>query len=71
MPPAFAVSIVMLGAGVLAAGLGVYIFFTERGVANEIKGFVLMLIAAVLLIGGCLLWELRAIRRALEENHRR
>ena len=26
--------------------------FTERGVANEIKGFVLLLIAAVLLLGG-------------------
>ena len=52
----------------LVGALGLFIFFTERGVANEIKGFVLMLIAAVLLVGGCVLWELRAIRRALERK---
>lgn len=46
--------------------LGVVVYATERGVANEIKGFVLLLIAAVLFVGGCLLWELRAIRRKLE-----
>jgi len=47
---------------------GIFIFMTERGVANEIKGFVLLLIAAVLLIGGCVLRELSAIRRALERK---
>ena len=52
----------------LLGGLGLYVSFTERGVANEIKGFVLLLIAAVLLVGGCLLWELRAIRRELEQR---
>ena len=41
---------------------------TELGLGNEIKGFVLMLIAAVLLVGGCVLWELKAIRRALERR---
>ena len=50
-------------AAALIGALGLFIFFTERGVANEIKGFVLLLIAAVLLAGGCVLWELRAIRR--------
>jgi len=62
-----------LGTGliVIAAVVGVagaFIFVTERGVANEIKGFLLMLIAAVLLVGGCVLWELRAIRRAAERT---
>jgi peptidoglycan/LPS O-acetylase OafA/YrhL len=52
----------------LVGALGLFIFFTERGVANEIKGFVLILIAAVLLVAGCVLWELRAIRRALERK---
>jgi drug/metabolite transporter (DMT)-like permease len=52
----------------LVGALGLFIFVTERGVANEIKGFVLMLIAAVLLVGGCVLWELRAIRRAVERK---
>lgn len=47
---------------------GIFIFMAERGVANEIKGFVLLLIAAVLLIGGCVLRELSAIRRALERK---
>jgi hypothetical protein len=62
------VSIAMLaGAGLLGA-LGVAVFVTERGVANEIKGFVLVLIAAVLLVGGCVLWELRRIRRVLEQK---
>jgi drug/metabolite transporter (DMT)-like permease len=50
-------------------GAGIFIFMTERGVANEIKGFVLLLIAAVLLIGGCVLRELSAIRRALERKN--
>jgi hypothetical protein len=54
--------------GALVAAGGIFIFATERGVANEIKGFVLLLIAAVLLIGGLLLWELRAIRRTLERD---
>ena len=49
-------------------GAGIFVFITERGVANEIKGFVLLLIAAVLLIGGCVLRELSAIRRALERK---
>jgi hypothetical protein len=60
------ISISLLIAAALVGALGLAIFFTERGVANEIKGFVLMLIGAVLLVGGCLLWELRAIRRKLE-----
>ena len=51
---------------VVTGGAGIFVFLTERGVANEIKGFVLLLIAAVLLIGGCVLRELSAIRRALE-----
>jgi drug/metabolite transporter (DMT)-like permease len=55
-------------AAALTGGAGLFIFFTERGVANEIKGFVLLLIAAVLLAGGCVLLELRAIRRALERK---
>jgi hypothetical protein len=59
-------SMAMLVAAALIGALGLAIFLTERGVANEIKGFVLMLIAAVLLVGGCVLWELRAIRRRLE-----
>jgi hypothetical protein len=63
-----AVPIVLLAAAALAGGLGLFIFLTERGVANEIKGFVLMLIAAVLLAGGCVIWELGAIRRALERR---
>jgi hypothetical protein len=50
------------------AALGLLVFFTERGVANEIKGFVLLLIAGVLLVGGCVLWELRSIRRGLERR---
>ena len=63
-----ALSILLLVLAVAAGALGLYIFFTERGVANEIKGFVLLLIAGVLLAGGCVLWELRAIRRALERR---
>ena len=53
----------------IVGGAGIFIFVTERGVANEIKGFVLLLIAAVLLIGGCVLRELSAIRRALERRN--
>jgi hypothetical protein len=60
------ISISLLAAAALVGALGLVIFLTERGVANEIKGFVLMLIAAVLLVGGCVLWELRTIRRRLE-----
>jgi len=59
----------LIVAAALVGALGLFIFLTERGVANEIKGFVLMLIAAVLLVGGCVLWELRAIRRALEHKN--
>ena len=59
----------LLAAGTGCAVLGLFIFFTERGVANEIKGFVLLLIAVVLLVGGCVLWELRSIRRGLERRN--
>lgn len=52
-----------------SGALGAVIYVTERGVANEIKGFVLLLIAAVLFVGGCLLVELRAIRRRLEREN--
>ena len=55
-------------AGVAAAGLGLHVFLTERGVANEIKGFVLLLIAAVLMLGGFLHWELREIRKRLDKK---
>jgi len=58
----------LIVAAALLGALGLFIYFTERGVANEIKGFVLLLIAAVLLAGGCVLRELRAIRRALERK---
>lgn len=57
---------IVVGAVVGAAGL--FIYFTERGVANEIKGFVLVLVAAVTFGGGCVLRELTAIRRALERE---
>jgi high-affinity Fe2+/Pb2+ permease len=67
----FAVSIAMFAGAALIGALGLVIFLTERGVANEIKGFVLMLIAAVLLVGGCVLWELRAIRSRLESKDQR
>jgi hypothetical protein len=53
----------------LTGALGLYIYFTEWGAANEIKGFVLLLIAAVLLAGGCVLRELAAIRRAVEQKN--
>ena len=59
----------LLVAGTGCGALGLFIFFTERGVANEIKGFVLLLIAGVLLVGGCVLWELRSIRRGLERRN--
>ena len=59
-------ALVALGA-LLGAG-GLFVFFTERGVANEIKGFVLLLVAAVLLVGGLVLWELNALRRALKRD---
>jgi hypothetical protein len=61
----------LIVAAALVGALGLFIFFTERGVANEIKGFVLLLIAAVLLVGGCVLWELRALRRTLENRDQR
>lgn len=62
-----------LGTGliVVAAAVGVwgiFIFAHERGAANEIKGFVLVLIAAVLLVGGLVLRELAAIRQTLERK---
>ena len=58
----------LLVTAALVGASGVFIFVTERGVANEIKGFVLLLIAAVLFVGGCVLWELGAIRRRLERE---
>ncbi len=62
-----ATALVVLAAIIGAAGI--FIFLTERGVANEIKGFVLILIGAVFFIGGCVLRELSAIRRALEQKN--
>ena len=62
------VSMLLLVSGLVTGALGLYIFLTERGVANEIKGFVLLLIAAVLLLGGFLHWELRAIRDRLDRE---
>ena len=59
----------LIVAAALIGALGLFIYLTERGVANEIKGFVLLLIAAVLLAGGCVLRELRAIRRELEQRN--
>lgn len=58
--------LIVIAAAVGALGIGVFV--TERGVANEIKGFVLLLIAAVLLVGGCVLRELNALRRSVEEK---
>jgi hypothetical protein len=63
-----ALAIALIVVALLVGGLGLFSFFTERGVANEIKGFVLMLIGAVLFLGGCVLWELRAIRDALQRK---
>lgn len=62
-----------LGSGLIAVAAavgawGLFIFFGERGAANEIKGFVLVLIAAVLLVGGLVLRELAAIRQTLERK---
>ena len=62
--------IAMIVVGAVVGASGLVVFLTERGVANEIKGFVLLLIAAVMLAGGCVLRELEAIRRALEEKSR-
>jgi peptidoglycan/LPS O-acetylase OafA/YrhL len=64
-----ALSIALIAAAAILGGFGAFVLLTERGVANEIKGFVLVLIAAVLLVGGCMLWELRAIRRVLEDQN--
>lgn len=63
-----------LGTGLIAIAaavgiFGLHIYVTERGAANEIKGFVLLLIAAVLLVGGCVLRELNAMRRSLEQKN--
>ena len=58
----------LVAVGALLGAGGLFVFFTERGVANEIKGFVLLLVAAVLLVGGFVLWELNAIRRALRRD---
>jgi high-affinity Fe2+/Pb2+ permease len=59
--------LIVIAAAVGALGLDIYL--TERGAANEIKGFVLLLIAAVLLVGGCVLRELNALRRSLEQKN--
>ena len=59
--------LIVIAAAVGALGIGVFV--TEHGVANEIKGFVLLLIAAVLLIGGCVLRELSALRRSVEQKN--
>jgi hypothetical protein len=59
--------LIVIAAAVGALGLDIYL--TERGAANEIKGFVLLLIAAVLLVGGCVLRELNAMRRSLEQKN--
>ena len=61
--------LIVIAAAVGALGLDIYV--SERGAANEIKGFVLLLIAAVLLVGGCILRELNAMRRVLEEKDSR
>lgn len=58
----------LVAVGALLGAGGLFVFFTERGVANEIKGFVLLLVAAVLLVGGLVLWELNALRRALKRD---
>lgn len=63
-----ALSVSLLVAALVIGALGLFIYFTERGVANEIKGFVLVLVAAVLAVGGCVLWELQAIRHELEQR---
>ena len=58
----------LVAVGALLGAGGLFVFVTERGVANEIKGFVLLLVAAVLLVGGLVLWELNALRRALKRD---
>ena len=58
----------LVAVGALLGAGGLFVFFTERGVANEIKGFVLLLVVAVLLVGGLVLWELNALRRALKRD---
>jgi high-affinity Fe2+/Pb2+ permease len=65
------VAVVLLVLAALVGALGAFVYATERGVANEIKGFVLLLVAAVLLVGGCVLWELRGLRRTLENKDQR
>ena len=60
----------MMVVGAVVGAAGLFIYFTERGVANEIKGFVLVLVAAVMFGGGCVLRELTAIRRALEQREK-
>jgi hypothetical protein len=59
--------LIVIAAAVGAFGIGIYV--TERGAANEIKGFVLLLIAAVQLVGGCVLRELNALRRSVERQN--
>ena len=61
-------AIALIAAAAILGAFGAFVFLTERGVANEIKGFVLLLIAAVLFVGGSMLWELRAIRRLLDRK---
>ena len=59
---------VLIALAAAVGAWGLFIFVDQRGAANEIKGFVLLLIAAVLLVGGLVLRELAAIRRALERK---
>jgi hypothetical protein len=66
-----ALALVLIAAALVLGGAGISTFVTERGVANDIKGFVLLLIGVVLLVGGCILWELAAIRRTLERKDAR
>ncbi len=62
-------ALIVVAAGVGVCGLSIFLY--ERGAANEIKGFVLLLMASVLLAGGFILIELRALRRALEDRNRK
>lgn len=59
---------VLIAVAAALGAWGIVIFVHERGAANEIKGFVLLLIAAVLLVGGLVLRELAAIRQTLERK---
>jgi len=60
----------LIVAAALVGALGLFVFFTERGVANEIKGFVLLLVAAVLLVGDEPFYRRFGFCRALTEQLR-